>query len=73
VRADGHAARRLFRGEAGADREAAAQTLGRRQDVGRDAILLIGIERANPADAALHLVKRKQQVMFVGTACAGLP
>ena len=55
----------LLGGEAGAQREAAADALGRGHDVGLDAIMLIGVERAGPRDAALHLVEDQHQVVLV--------
>src|SRR3546814_3158267 len=46
-----HAARRLFGREARAEREAAADPLRARHDVGCQAILLMGIEGAGARDA----------------------
>ena len=65
VGADHHAGRRFLGRQAGAHREAAADALGAGQDVGRDAILLIGVERAGAGDAALHLVEHQHQVALV--------
>src|SRR3546814_2899101 len=66
MRTDLHPARGLFGGEAGTQRKSAANTLGRRQDVGLDAILLVSIERAGSRDPALHLVENQHQIMLVG-------
>ena len=52
-------------GQAGADREAGAEPLGQRHDVGRHAELLIAEQLAEPADAGLHLVEREQQAALV--------
>ena len=65
MRAGGHALRGLGGGEAGAEGEAAAQSLGQRHDVGGDAAALIGEEFAGAADAGLHLVEHQQQAIFV--------
>ena len=64
--ARGHAARRLFGGKAGAHREAAAQALGHRHDVGGDARLFMGEQGAGAAHAGLHLVEDQQQAELVG-------
>ena len=50
-------------GEAGADRQAAAEPLGQRQDVGLDARRLVGEPRAGAADAGLHLVEHQQRAV----------
>ena len=60
-----HALGRLGGGQAGAEREAAADALGERHDVGRDARPLIGEELAGAADAGLHLVEDQQQAVLV--------
>ncbi len=60
-----HAAGRLAGGEAGAHREAAADALGRGQDVGRDARPLVGEELAGAADAGLDLVHDEQEAVLV--------
>ena len=57
--------RGLGGGKAGADREAAAERLGERHDVGRDAGALIGEQLAGAADAGLHLVEDQQQAVLV--------
>ena len=50
-------------GEHRADRKAAAQALGARQDVGHDALLHVREERAGAAHAALDLVEDQQRVV----------
>ena len=49
----------------GAHREAAADALGDRHDVGRDARPFIGEELAGAADAALHFVEDQEQAVLV--------
>ena len=51
--------------EAGADREAAAQALGQRHDVGRYPGPFVGEQAAGPPHAALHLVENQQEVVLV--------
>ena len=63
--AEHHALGRFGRGEARAEREAAANALGRRHDVGRHAILFVREQRAGPAIAALDLVEDQQQPALV--------
>ena len=46
--------------------QAAAQGLGQRHHVGRDAEVLIGEPVAGPAAAGLHLVENQQQLVLVG-------
>ena len=58
-------ARRLLGRQARAHREAAADALGRRHDVGRHAIIFIGVEIAGARDPALHLVEHQHQVALV--------
>ncbi len=65
MRSGRHALRRLVGGEAGAEREAATDALGRCEDVRRDAGPLIGEELAGAADAGLHLVHDQQQPLGV--------
>ena len=60
-----HALGGLVGGEHRADREAAAETLGQRHDVGRHADLLVAEHLAEPADAGLHLVEGEQQAVLV--------
>src|SRR5208283_2117584 len=59
--AERHASGRLFRRETGADRESAAEPLGERSDVGRDARLLDGEKASDAPDSGLHLVEHEQQ------------
>ena len=63
--------RRLLGGQAGAQREAAADALGDRHDVGRDAGPFMGEELAGAADAALHFVEHQQQAMLVAELAQG--
>ena len=70
--ADHHAGRGLLGGEAGAHREAAADALGRGQDVGLDPVMLVGVHPAGPGVAALHLVEDQHQVVGVGEAAQAL-
>ena len=49
----------------GADRKAAAERLGERHDVGRDAGALIGEQLAGAAHAGLHLVEDQQKTVLV--------
>ena len=65
VRAGRHALGGLGGREAGAEREAAADALGDRHDVGRDAGPLIGEQFAGAADAGLDLVEDQQQAVLV--------
>jgi hypothetical protein len=60
-----HALRGLFGGEARAEREAAADPLRDRHDVGGDAVEFMREELARPAIAALDLVEHQQQAVFV--------
>ena len=64
-----HRRRHGLGGQAGADREAAAERLGRGQDIGGDAGPLMGEQLAGAAHAALHLVEHEDQAELVG----GLP
>ena len=61
---------RLFAQQARADGQAAAQALGRGHNVGRDAELLIGVQRAGAAVAGLHLVDDEQDVVLCGSSSA---
>ena len=65
VRARDHRFGHLALGEAGAEREAAADALGHRHDVGLDAGPLMREELAGPAIAALHLVEDQQHAVLV--------
>ncbi len=60
-----HALGRLGGGEAGAEREAAAERLREPHDVGSDAAALIGEQLAGAADAGLHLVEDQEQPVIV--------
>ena len=70
--ADHHARRRLLGGEAGAEREAAADALGHRHDVGLDAVMLVGEHLAGAAVAALDLVEDEHQIVLVGERAQAL-
>ena len=50
---------------------AAAQSLGDRLDVGRDALLLPGVQRAGAAHAAHHLVENQQRAVAVADVAHG--
>jgi hypothetical protein len=63
-----HPRRGFLGGEAGAHREAAADPLGRGEDVGLDAVMLVGVEPAGAGDPALHLVEHQHQVALVAEA-----
>ena len=67
VAAGRHAAGGLGRGQAGADREAAAQGLGHRHDVRIAGAVgpLVGKQLARPAQAALDLIVDQQDAVFV--------
>uniref|UniRef100_UPI00311E444F hypothetical protein n=1 Tax=Thauera sp. SDU_THAU2 TaxID=3136633 RepID=UPI00311E444F len=65
VRAGRHAGSGLGRRQTGAEREATADALGHRHDVGRDARPFVGEEPARAADAGLDLVEDQQQAVFV--------
>ena len=65
VDAGGHADGRLVGRKAGAHREAAADALGDRHEVGRDAGPFMGEQLAGAADAALDLVEDQQQAVLV--------
>ncbi len=72
VGADHHAPRRLLGGKAGAEREAAADALGRGDDIGDHAVLFIGEEGAAAAIAALDLVEGEDQVVLVAQRAQAL-
>ena len=61
-----HARRGALGGEAGADREAAAERLGDRHDIGRDVLPFVSEELAGPPHPALHLVVNEEQAELVG-------
>ena len=65
VRARRHAFRRLGGGKTGAHRIAAADSLGDRHDVWRNAQPFIGEQFAGAPDAGLDLVEDQQQSVFV--------
>ena len=54
------------RGQQRAAGDAAAEALGQRHDVGRDAEVLVGEPLAGAAAAGLHLVEDQQQLVLVG-------
>ena len=56
----GEAGRRALGHRDGADRDAAAQALGERHHVGRDAVVLVAPPAAGAAGAGLHLVEDQQ-------------
>ena len=58
-------------GEDGAERQAAAERLGQRDDVGDDAALLEGEERSGAPEAALDLVEDQDRAGAVGDAARG--
>ena len=63
--ADAHALGRLSGSENRAERKAAANALGRGENIGRDAIMLIGVKLAGAAHAALNFVETQQQAALV--------
>ena len=65
VHADHHAGGSLFGGQAGTHREAAANALGNRHDIGRDTIKFMGKQLAGARDAALHFVQNQQDAVLV--------
>ncbi len=65
VRAGRHAFGRFRRGEARADREAAAERLGQRHHIRRHADALIGEQLAGAAHAGLHFVEDQQEAVLV--------
>ena len=72
MRADDHALRCVFGGKAGSDRKAAADALGDRHDVGRDAILFMREQRAGAGNAALHFIEDQHQAMCVAQVAQAL-
>ncbi len=72
VGADDHALRGMFGREARADREAAADALGDRHDVGGHAEMLVGEQLPGPRDAALDLVEDQQRAVLVGEVAQAL-
>ena len=72
VRAGHHALGRLLGGQEGAERKAAADALGHRHDVGRDAGPFVREQLAGAAHAALHLVEHQQQAVLVAQLAQGL-
>ena len=65
VGADNHALARLAGRHEGAERKTAADALGDRHDVGRDAVNLVREELAGTANAGLDLVHHQQQAMLI--------
>ena len=66
-----HALGRFGGGQHGAQREAAADALGHRHDVGGDAHPFMGEELAGAADAGLDLVKDQQQALVIADLAQG--
>ena len=62
----------LGRGQQRPAGDAAAQRLGQRHDVGRDAEMLIGEPLAGAAAAGLHFVEDQQQPVLVGQLAQAL-
>ena len=60
-----HAFRGFTGGQAGAEREAAADRLGNRHDVRRDPGALIGEQLAGAPDAGLNLIEHQQQPVLI--------
>ena len=60
-----HAARNPIGGEDGAKRQAASERLGNGDDVGSNAIVLVGKVASGAAEAALNLIKHQQTRQFV--------
>ena len=67
-----HAARRFLGRQAGAEREAAADALGRCHDIGFHAVQFVSVEGSGASHAALHLVENQQDAMFVGKIAQSL-
>ena len=57
--------------EARPDGEAAAQRFGRRQQVGDDAVMLVGEPLARPPDPGLNLVEDQQGLVLVAQGAGG--
>ena len=64
MRAKGHAPRRVARCQKSAERKSAANALGDRHDVGRDAIKFVRKELAGAPDSGLHLVEHQKEPML---------
>src|SRR5437016_136303 len=69
--AGGHAQRRFFGRETSTHREAAADALGNRHDVGGDARPLVGEELAGAPDAALDLIEHQENAVLVAQFAQG--
>ena len=67
-----HARGRVFGHKTGAHWETAANALGDRHHIGGNAGPFIGKQPAGPAHAALHLVEKKKQPVFVGDLAQSL-
>src|SRR5205807_5801307 len=61
----GHASRRVARRQKSAERKSAADALGDRHDVGRDAKKFVSEELAGAADSGLYLVEDQKEPMLV--------
>ncbi len=70
--ADCHGGRRRFAGQAGAERKAAADTLGNRHDIRLDVGPFMGKELAGAAVAALDLVENQQEAVLVAQIAQAL-
>ena len=65
VRSHGERLGHLFGGADGADRHTAAHGLGHGDDIGLDAIVHVGHERAGTAPTGLHFIEQQQDAFFV--------
>ncbi len=57
--------------EARADRQAATEALGQRDDIGSDAVVLVGEKCSGAADTGLHLVEDQQRAVAGGDLAGG--
>ena len=60
------AARRFFGRQTGAQGKAATNAFGRGDNIGRNAIKLMRIQRAGAGNATLHFVEHQQDAVLVG-------
>src|ERR1700686_3767594 len=63
-----HAVRHSLRGEDGAERQAASQRLGNRDDIRPHIIVLVGKVASRAAETALNLVEHEQCAALFGQA-----